>query len=101
MAEHTAHAATIPQMQPHAPDQPPPDQLPRGSGPKRAVAAGFALGVLCIMLMLLPLVWGRSSINKYFVAFGFLGTCVSISFVAHGGWDWFRGRGRGHGRGRG
>jgi hypothetical protein len=75
-------------MQPNAPGQP-----PKGSGGKRAVAAGLILGVCCMLLMLMPLVWGRSSINKYFVAFGFFGMCVSISFVAHGGWDWFRGRG--------
>ena len=71
----------------------PPDRPPRDSGGKRAVAAGLILGVCCLMLMLLPLVWGRSGINKYFVAFGFFGLCLSISFIAHGTWDWYRGRG--------
>lgn len=70
-----------------------PGQEPRGSDGKRAVVAGVSLGLFCIVLVLLPLAWGRSSINKYFVAFGLFGLCVAVSLIAHGGWDWIRGRG--------
>jgi hypothetical protein len=58
---------------------------------RRAVLAGAALCGVAVMLMVLPLIWGRSSINKYFVAFGFVGFCAGMSFIAHGAWDWWRG----------
>jgi len=69
----------------------PPDDT-RNTESRRAVLAGLGLLAFCIVLALLPLVWGSSSINKYFVAFGLLGSCVAISFIIHGAWDWWRGR---------
>ena len=38
-----------------------------------------------------PLLLGRTSINKYFVLFGFLGLLLSASLAAHGLIDRFRG----------
>ena len=59
---------------------------------KRAVLAGVGLFLFSAVVAFLPLIWGNSSINKYFVAFGFFFLCVALSFIAHGAWDWWRGR---------
>ena len=65
--------------------------MSRGEQGRRAVLAGFAVCAGALFLMLLPLTWGRSSINRYFVAFGFVGFCVGFSFILPGAWDWWRG----------
>ena len=77
-----------------------PHDRTRSAQGKRAVISGISLFLAAALIAALPLVWGRSSINKYFVAFGFFGACVGVSLSLHGAWDWWRGDNDG-GRGRG
>ncbi len=57
---------------------------------RQAVYAGALLEGISILLILAPLALGRSSINKYFVAFGAAGVLLAISFVVHGLLDLLR-----------
>ena len=60
--------------------------------------AGATILLASMALMFLPLLWGRWSVNRYFVAAGFIGTCLGLSLLLHGVWDWLARRTRG-GRG--
>lgn len=53
--------------------------------------AGLATLVFSVLLALTPLVLGRWDLNRYLVAFGFVGGCVGASILLHGFWDWLRG----------
>ena len=57
----------------------------------RIGAIGLAIGCA---LMALPLVLPRSSINRFLVAFGFIGVCWSLSCLLNGLLDLWRERGK-------
>ncbi len=44
------------------------------------------------LLVLAPLVLGRTMLNRFLVAFGIVGACLGTSMILHGGWDWIRSR---------
>jgi hypothetical protein len=58
----------------------------------RTVAVGALLVVVFGLLVFLPLLLGRGSINRYIVAFSLIGVLLGASFLLHGGWDWVRSR---------
>jgi hypothetical protein len=64
----------------------------KASRARRTVGIGLALVVVFGLLVLSPLLLGRGSINRYFVAFGLIGVLLGASFLLHGGWDWVRSR---------
>jgi len=55
--------------------------------------AGLGTLVASVLLALTPLALGRWDVNRYLVAFGFVGGCVGASILLHGFWDWLRGGG--------
>jgi hypothetical protein len=56
---------------------------------------GATILLASVAVMLLPLLWGPWSVNRYLVAFGFAGACLAVSLVLNGVWDWLaRRRGR-------
>ena len=65
---------------------------PGAHGGQRALTVGLAIMALSVLMALMPLMWGRSGINKYLVGLGFFGICLGISFALHGAWDCWRGR---------
>jgi hypothetical protein len=60
----------------------------------RVVRAGVIMLAASVVVGCLPLAWGRSSINKYFVLLGVVGACAGAGCVVQGGIDWVRSRGR-------
>jgi hypothetical protein len=59
------------------------------------LGVGATILLVCVALMLLPLIWGPWSVNRYLVAVGFAGACLAVSLVLNGAWDWVgRRRGR-------
>ena len=58
--------------------------------PKRVALAGLWTFLVSAVLILSPLALGRSDLNRYLVAFGFVGLCVGLSIMLHGLFDWFR-----------
>jgi hypothetical protein len=40
-----------------------------------------------LAVMFLPLLWGPWSVNRYLVAFGFVGACLGVSLVLNAAWD--------------
>ena len=61
------------------------------------LGVGATILLASVALMLLPGVWGRWSVNGYFVAFGFFGACLALSLLLNGAWDWFARRRGGRG----
>ena len=69
---------------------------PRGAsrrrpGPGAVVKAGLGTLAVSAAVALLPLLLGRWDVNRYLVAFGFVGGCVGASILLHGVWDWLSG----------
>lgn len=62
---------------------------PRGRA-RRMVRSGLWVLGSSVVLALLPVMWGRWDVNRYFVAFGLLGALLGTSMVLHGAWDWVR-----------
>ena len=62
--------------------------------PGRVIRTGLLALVASILLALLPALWGEWEWNKYFVAFGLIGTFLGLSLLLHGTWDWLRDRRR-------
>jgi|KBSMisStandDraft_5_1062788.scaffolds.fasta_scaffold2627032_2 hypothetical protein len=60
----------------------------------RTLLAGLALILICGLIVLSPLLLGRSSANRYLVAFGLIGILLGFSFLLHGTWDWLAARRR-------
>jgi hypothetical protein len=59
------------------------------------LGVGVTILLASLAMMLLPLLWGAWSVNRYFVAFGFVGVCLGLSLMLNGAWDWLaRRRGR-------
>lgn len=56
------------------------------------LGAGLGALLVSLALVLLPALWGEWDWNKYFVAFGLIGTCLGLSLLLHGTWDWLRDR---------
>lgn len=54
--------------------------------------AGLLILAISLVIMALPLLWGRWDANKYFVAFGGFFACVAISILVNTAWDRLRGR---------
>jgi hypothetical protein len=69
-----------------APRTAPPTTRPRGS----VTLAGLWTFLVSAALVLSPLALGRSDLNRYLVAFGFVGVCVGLSIMLHGLFDWLR-----------
>ena len=65
---------------------------PRPGGPRRVVLAGVWTFLGPVALACMPLLWGRSGLNRFFVAFGFVGACLGASIMLHGTWDWLTAR---------
>jgi len=61
------------------------------------LGVGATILLASVVMMLLPVLWGPWSVNRYLVAFGFAGACLGISLVLNGAWDWVARR-RGAGR---
>ena len=59
---------------------------------RRALVAGFVLLLCSALLVASPLVLGRSTINRYLVAFGVIGLLLGASVFLHGAWDWLAAR---------
>ena len=73
---------------------PDPDpSFPRDAA-RRAVRAGLAVLLVSIVTVLLPLLLGRNSLNKYLVAFGLLGVFIGLGWLTNGAIDLFRTRHR-------
>ena len=70
---------------------PPPSPGPRDNA-RRTLGAGLLILACSLGLVLLPLLLGHWSVNRYFVAFGLIGACLGLSCLLHGAWDWLRGR---------
>jgi hypothetical protein len=76
----------------------PPKPGGRRDAPRRMLGVGATILLGSVAVMLLPLLWGTWSVNRYLVAFGFAGACLGVSLVLNGAWDWLaRRRGRGPG----
>jgi len=68
-----------------------PDPTPRHRA-RHTVRVGLALLGGSILVILSPLAWGKSDLNKYPVALGFLGACWALSCILNGAIDWWRAR---------
>jgi len=64
----------------------------RTGSTRRALVAGLVLVSCSALLVASPLLLGRSSINRYLVAFGFIGALLGASVLLHGAWDWLAAR---------
>jgi hypothetical protein len=73
----------------------PPAQRPNRTAPKRVALAGLWTFLASAALILSPLALGRSDLNRYLVAFGFVGLCVGLSIMLHGLFDGLRRGGKG------
>jgi hypothetical protein len=69
----------------------PPDDRRRAIA---AIRAGVAVFVVSLTVMLLPLLIGRTALNKYLVAFGLIGAMLGLGWLTNGAIDLFRARGR-------
>jgi hypothetical protein len=58
----------------------------------RTLRVGLALLAASTLVILSPLAWGKSDLNKYPVALGFLGACWGLSCILNGAIDWWRAR---------
>jgi hypothetical protein len=63
---------------------------PKRSSPKRVALAGLWTFLVAAVLVLSPLALGSSDLNRYLVAFGFVGLCVGLSIMLHGVLDLIR-----------
>jgi protein-S-isoprenylcysteine O-methyltransferase Ste14 len=59
---------------------------------RRAMRAGVALLACSAGVILVAVLIGRASINKYIVALGFILLCLGIGLLVNGAWDWRRWR---------
>lgn len=66
--------------------------LKRRRSAQRALVVGLILFGAGATMVLCPFIWGRSGVNKYVIAFGFVGATWGLSCIVHGSWDWWRGR---------
>jgi hypothetical protein len=58
----------------------------------RTIFLSLAILAASGLLMLVPLAIGRSSINRFIVAFALVGVCWGATALLLSGWDWLRGR---------
>jgi hypothetical protein len=75
-----------------------PVKRPARSSPKSVALAGLWTFLVSAALVLSPLALGRSELNHYLVAFGFVGLCVGLSIMLHGVLDGLRRGGKGNDR---
>jgi hypothetical protein len=68
---------------------------PKRSSPKRVALAGLWTFLVSAVLVLSPLALGPSDLNRYLVAFGFVGLCVGLSIMLHALLDGLRRGGKG------
>lgn len=61
---------------------------------RRVMRIGALIFIAAAVLGCLPLIWGRSSINRYLVTTGLLGVCCGMGCILHGAIDWLRHRAR-------
>lgn len=59
---------------------------------RRALLTGVFLVLFFGLLVASPLLLGRSSVNRYLVAFGLIGALLGASVLLHGAWDWLTAR---------
>ena len=67
------------------------DEAKAGSA-RRALVAGAIVVFSSAVLVSSPLMLGRSTINRYLVAFGVIGGLLGASVFLHGAWDWLAAR---------
>jgi len=60
----------------------------------RPILVGVISLAISACLLLLPLVLGANSLNRFLVAFGFLGACLGVSCMLNGAWDLWKARRR-------
>ena len=68
------------------------EAMRRRTGAQRAMVVGIILFGIGATLVLCPFIWGRSGLNKYLIAFGFVAATWGLGCIANGAWDWWRGR---------
>jgi hypothetical protein len=74
-------------------DSPPAQDVPRRRpAPRQVLVAGLLATAISLAIVFLPALWGEWDWNKYFVAFGLIGTFLGLSLLLHGAWDWVRTR---------
>jgi hypothetical protein len=56
------------------------------------VGVGLLIFAGSLLILFMPLLWGRWGANKYFAAIGLFGACLGATCVVNGAWDWLRGR---------
>ena len=66
----------------------------RRPAPRQVLRTGMLVTGTSLLLVFLPAFWGEWDWNKYFVAFGLIGTFLGLSLLLHGTWDWLRDRRR-------
>ena len=59
-------------------------ETPAPTNAARPIRFGLVVLVASIALGAVPLIWGRSGINKYFVAFAFVGGCLGLLCILLG-----------------
>ena len=69
----------------------PPDDRRRAL---QAIRAGAAVFIVGVTVTLLPLLIGRTALNKYLVTFGLIGAMLGLGWLTNGAIDLFRARGR-------
>ncbi len=72
------------------------DPIPteRRAAPGRVIRAGLLVLGASLVLVFLPALWGEWGLNKYLVAAGLLGTCLALTLLLNGAWDWVLARRR-------
>jgi len=60
----------------------------------RTFVVGASAVCVGAVLIALPLLMGPGTLNKFFVAFGFIGVCWGLSCLLNGAWDQWRARGK-------
>jgi hypothetical protein len=60
----------------------------------RLLGIGVLILAGSLLLIFSPLLLGPGTLNRFIVAAGLLGACLSLSLMLHGVWDWWRQRER-------
>ena len=64
------------------------------SGSKRTLRIGAVGLLIACLLIALPIVLPRTTINRFIVAIGFIALCWSLSCLLNAAWDRWRERGK-------